>query len=479
LLTRLLILWNRFTTGLRRLYLKDKFFKWLAGIAVLSVLTFNLPYFLGSLIPGLDPGRGDILDNSGSAWLFILPVGFLIALLAITGWEIYQLFQPKVPIAAHRRLPKVLSLGDETAVRIELGNLSALDLRLIITDELPVQLQRRNLEIETELRPRQRRAVSYLIRPTERGSYLFGAINLFLETGRGFVQRRFIIEQAAELPVYPSIIQMKEFELKALSTSVPAPGMRKMRRLGKSYEFDQIKNYVRGDDYRSINWRATGRRHELMVNQYEDERSQQIYCVIDKSRSMHMPFNGLSLLDHSINASLALSNVVLRKHDRAGLITYSDKIGTVLPADSKSTQLQRIIQALYREREREVENNPELLYYATRKFISGRSLILLFSNYESNYALERALPMLRRIHANHLLVVILFENTEIRDSLYDAAPTVTDIYRQSTARRFLYEKQMLAQRLRQYGVQVILTRPEELTVNTINKYLELKKRGMI
>ncbi|MEL6273710.1 MAG: DUF58 domain-containing protein, partial [Bacteroidota bacterium] len=156
-----------------------------------------------------------------------------------------------------------------------------------------------------------------------------------------------------------------------------------------------------------------------------------------------------------------------------------DKVGTVLRADSKSTQLQAILQALYREKERETENNPELLYYATRKFISGRSLLLLFSNYESEYALDRALPMLRRIHANHLLVVILFENTEIRESSEERANNIGEIYHQSTARYFIYEKQMLAQRLRQYGIQVILTKPEELTVNAINKYLELKKRGMI
>ena len=99
-----------------------------------------------------------------------------------------------------------------------------------------------------------------------------------------------------------------------------------MRRIGHSYEFEQIKNYVRGDDYRSINWKATSRRGHLMVNQYEDERAQQVYNIIDKSRSMKMPFNGMSLLDYAINTSLVISNVALQKHDRAGLMTFSDKM---------------------------------------------------------------------------------------------------------------------------------------------------------
>ncbi|MEL6140004.1 MAG: DUF58 domain-containing protein [Bacteroidota bacterium] len=447
--------WNNFRTGLSRLYLNDRLFIGLGSLIVLAVLAYAFP------------------------WLLFLPIIGLAGLLGALGFDIWQLYNRRLRIGVHRRLPKVLSLSDEMTVSIEIGNLSPIPLSAIIIDELPVQLQRRDLEITASLKPKQRKSLKYRIRPTERGAYLFGDINVFLQTALGLVQRRFIIAQSAELPVYPSIIQMKEYELKAFSTSVPAPGMRKMRRLGKSYEFDQIKNYVRGDDYRSINWRATGRRNELMVNQYEDERSQQIYCIIDKSRSMLMPFKELSLLDYAINASLALSNVILKKHDRAGLITFSDKVGTVLRADSKSTQLQAILQALYREKERETENNPELLYYATRKFISGRSLLLLFSNYESEYALDRALPMLRRIHANHLLVVILFENTEIRESSEERANNIGEIYHQSTARYFIYEKQMLAQRLRQYGIQVILTKPEELTVNAINKYLELKKRGMI
>lgn len=448
-------LWQNFRLGLNRLYLNDRLFMGLVVVAVLAVLAYAFP------------------------WLVFLPVLAMAVLVGALGYDIWQLFSGKLRLVAHRRLPKVLSLGDETSVRIEIGNLSNLPLKATVIDELPEQLQVRDLEIVAELTPRQRKSLSYSIRPTSRGAYHFGALNIYLETALGLIQRRFIIDQPAELPVYPSIIQMKKYAQLALSVSVPAPGMRKLRRMGKSYEFDQIKQYVRGDDYRSINWRATSRRNELMINQYEDERAQQIYCVIDKSRQMHMPFNGLTLLDYAINATLALSNIVIRKHDRAGVITFSDKIGTALRADGKTTQLQLIMQALYREKAREGESNPELLYFASRKFISGRSLLLLFSNFESSYALERALPTLRKISTNHLLVVVLFENTEIRDGLENRATNLHEIYFQSTARHFLYEKQMLAQRLRQYGIQVILTRPEELTANTIGKYLELKKRGMI
>ncbi|MEZ5054237.1 MAG: DUF58 domain-containing protein [Chitinophagales bacterium] len=102
-----------------------------------------------------------------------------------------------------------------------------------------------------------------------------------------------------------------------------------MRKIGHSYEFEQIKNYTSGDDIRSINWKATGRRNQLMINQYGDEKSQQIYSILDKSRAMNMPFNGLSLLDYAINTTLVISNTALHKDDKAGLLTFNEKWATL------------------------------------------------------------------------------------------------------------------------------------------------------
>jgi uncharacterized protein (DUF58 family) len=135
--------------------------------------------------------------------------------------------------------------------------------------------------------------------------------------------------------------------------------------------------------------------------------------------------------------------------------------------------------SLYKEKERVLEANYELLYYASRKLITGRSLIMLYTNFESMYALERVLPILRRINTFHLLVVVFFENTEIRDFVDQEVNTMEDIYHQTIAHKFLHEKARMVQILRQYGIQAILTPPEELTINTINKYLELKSRGLI
>ncbi|MEM9918059.1 MAG: DUF58 domain-containing protein [Bacteroidota bacterium] len=412
--------------------------------------------------------------------LFPVAQTALVLAIALTLLDILLLFNKRrVRVRVRRRLPKVLSLGDQNAVRLEITNRSNQPLHLNIIDELPFQFQKRDFNYHLKLAPEEQQVLVYDLKPVERGEYKFGNINVFMASNIGLVQRRYQHQYDMQVAVYPSIIQMKNFELRAFDRISHQNGIKKMRRLGHSYEFEQIKNYVRGDDYRSINWKASGRRAQLMVNQYEDERAQQVYCIIDKSRSMRMPFEGLSLMDYAINTSLVLSNIILQKHDKAGLLTFSDKIGTTIKADRKANQLNKILHSLYKEKERPKEANYELLYHSARKLIKGRSLLLLFTNFESSFALERVLPVLRRINNLHLLVVVFFENTEIRDFTEQTVTTTEDIYLQTIAQKFLAEKSQMVQKLRQYGIQAVLTRPQDLSINTINKYLELKSRGLI
>ena len=237
--------------------------------------------------------------------------------------------------------------------------------------------------------------------------------------------------------------------------------------------------YVKGDDIRHINWKATARRQSVMVNRFETERSQAVYCVICKNREMLMPFNGLSLMDHAINTSLAVSNVALHKYDKPGLITFSDRIGSTLRASRESTQLKRIMNALYNEKERETEANYALLESGLRKLSPNRSLLFLFINFESSYALDRALPYLKSISKRHLLVVVFFRNVEIEAHTHDRAKDIKEIYSRTIAQRMVNEKEAMRRKLQQAQIQTILTNPDTLSMVTVEKYLELKGRGSI
>ncbi|MCB9353478.1 MAG: DUF58 domain-containing protein [Lewinellaceae bacterium] len=437
------------------MYLSNRFFWLFGGIIVL----FALAYPFG--------------------WLFPLTLTAFIAAVAVLLTDIFLLYRRRPQISCRRALNPVFSLGDPNPVEWHMENHDKVWFHITVTDELPVQFQRRDFGIRLPLPPFTPHTAVHDLTPLTRGVYAFGQINVFTATRLGLVERRLVFGQPENVTVYPSIIQMKRYELFALRHIARETGIKKMRRIGHSYEFEQIKNYVQGDDYRSINWKASSRRSALMVNQYEDERSQQVYCIIDKSRAMKMPFEGLSLMDYAINTSLAISNIILKKQDKAGLLSFSDVIGSTLKAERDTSQLRRIMEALYREKERPGESNYELLYEAVRRLIGVRSLLLLFTNFESMYALERALPSLRRLNRFHLLVVVFFENTEIRRLAQEEVFRTADIYRQTLARQFLLEKKEMVYKLRQYGIQAVLTKPEDLTLHTINKYLELKSRGLI
>jgi uncharacterized protein (DUF58 family) len=436
-------------------YLSKRFFYLFGSITVLFAAAYAAPILLPM-----------------AKMTFFLAVALVLA-------DASMLYLGGLNVTCTRTTSSKWSLSDPNPVALDLYNPSRFYLYYVLHDELPAQLQRRDHTMEGALAPDRHQHLTYDIRPFTRGVYEFGYVQIFVSTALGLLERRLERAEPEEVAVYPSIIQMKAYELRAMKHIAQDSGIKKIRRVGHSYEFEQVKNYVEGDDYRSINWKASSRRHTLMVNQYEDERSQQVYCLIDKSRSMLMPFGGMSLLDYSINTTLAMSNIILKKQDKAGLLSFSDVIGATHKAERDHGQLRRITESLYRERERPVESNFELLYEAVRRLVTGRSLLLLFTNFESKYALDRAMPTLRRLQANHLLVVIFFDNTEIRQLSQRPVERTLDIFEQTAARQFLHERKEMAARLRQYGIQSILTRPEDLTIHTINKYLELKSRGMV
>ena len=178
---------------------------------------------------------------------------------------------------------------------------------LEIIDEIPFIFQKRDVDFQVKLGANEGKTVTYHLRPTHRGVYSFGHIRVFVTGKIGFISRRYTCAESLDIKVYPSYLMLHQYELLAISDNLTELGIKRIRRVGHHTEFEQIKEYVKGDDYRTINWKASARRHGLMVNVYQDERSQQIYNVIDKGRVMQQAFRGMTLLDYAINASLVLS----------------------------------------------------------------------------------------------------------------------------------------------------------------------------
>ena len=389
------------------------------------------------------------------------------------------LYANKKGIYAYRVAPNRLSNGDENEIKIFLENNYSFDVKCEIIDEIPFEFQIRDLLFKVKVDASSNRVFNYSLRPVKRGEYNFGSTNIYASSPIGFVKRRYSFQGAKIVPVYPSYVQMKKYELMAISNRLTEAGVKRIRRIGHSMEFEHIKEYVRGDDYRTINWKATARKANLMVNHFEDEKSQQVYSVIDISRVMKMPFEGMSLVDYAINSSLVISSIAMNKLDKAGIITFSNKVNNILPADRQARQMQKIQEALYNQKTDFLESDFEILTSAILQKISHRSLILLFTNFETLNALQRQLAYLRKLSQTHLVIIIFFMNTELFQLIDKPAATVEDIYHKTIAEKFAFEKRLIVKELARYSIQSILTTPQNLSVNTINKYLELKARGLI
>lgn len=405
-------------------------------------------------------------------------VAFVLLCVAFVV-ELLTLFSSSKGVQGSRKMAERLSNGDDNDITLHLSNYYTRSVRVDIVDEIPHQFQVRDILFSLTLQSGEQKSLTYQLRPVKRGEYSFGHINIFVFGPLGFLKRRIQMPEDRMVPVYPSYIQMRKYELIAISNKLTEAGIKKIRRIGHNLEFEQIKKYIAGDDVRTINWKATARRGDLMVNHYQDERMQQIYCLIDKGRVMQMPFKGLTLLDYAINASLVISNIAIKKSDKAGLATFQDKVNTFLPASRVNNQIASILQVLYNQKTSYRESDFSALYSVIRKRVTQRSLLLVFTNFETLFGLQRQLSYLQNLSKRHLVVVIFFENTELKSLIEDTPVTTEGIYQKAVAEKFSYEKRLIVQELRKHGIQSILTSPEKLTINTINKYLELKARNMI
>jgi len=321
--------------------------------------------------------------------------------------------------------------------------------------------------------------IRYFLRPTERGEYDFGLIRIFVSSPISLLQRRFSLGQPRQVKVYPSYLMLTRYELLAISNNLTELGIKKIRRVGNHTEFEQIRDYVTGDDFRLINWKATARTSRLMVNVYQDERSQQVFSIIDKGRVMQQAFRGMTYLDYAINASLVLSYMAMRKEDKAGIVTFSSRFEDFVPASRHAGHMQNILEILYRQQTRFAESDYSALVDGVNLHVGKRSLLVLYTSFANRVSMERQLPYLLQLNRRHRLLVVFFEDDEVKDYLATRPDSDEEYYRHVIAEQFAYEQRLIVSSLKQRGIMALLTTPEKLSVDVLNKYLEIKVRELL
>jgi uncharacterized protein (DUF58 family) len=415
---------------------------------------------------------------------FFVPVFFdiskvlLFILVVLIFVDIFILYNTKNAVTINRVLPERLSNGDENKITLHISNLYPFNAHVSIIEELPYQFQKRDFIFNKVLSSKEKKIIYYNLKPTERGVYNFGNSNVYASSPLQLATKKYVLSEEKEVKCYPSFLKLREFDFNAFSNNAVAYGTKKIRKIGHSLEFEQIKEYVSGDDIRTLNWKATAKRNQLMINQFVEEKSQPVYAIIDKGRAMQMQFNGLTLLDYAVNATLAISNVILRKQDKAGMLSFSTKLEDWVVAEKRNSQMSLISEALHTIKTDFSESDFSTLYAVVKRKITHRSLLILYTNFETMDGLNRQLSYLRALAKNHLVLVVFFKNTELDALINTKATTIEEVYDTVIAEKFMYEKKRIVNELKKYGIQSVLTKPEELTGNTIHKYLELKSRGL-
>ena len=397
----------------------------------------------------------------------------LIAILFIL--EIVLLYY-KNGIDASRVCAHRFSNGDDNKIEVRVESSYHIALKLSVIDEAPVAFQRRDISFSLKLKPLEGKTIVYYLKPVKRGVYGFGKIRVFVSSIIGLLQRRFTCGEEQEIEVYPSFLMLNNYELLAISDRLNEQGIKKIRRIGNNTEFEQIKDYVNGDDYRTINWKATARRNKLMVNVYSEEKSQQVINVIDKGRVMQQAFDGMTLLDYAINASLVLSYIAMRKEDKAAVVTFEKQFDSFVKPDRGKKHMTNILENLYGQETTFGESDFSSLCVNMRRFVTKRSLLIVYTNFFGENALFRQLSYLKQLSKHHVVLVVFFKDQELENYSHQPKRDMQDYYCHAVAEQVAIDKQKIITILRSNGIYALLTSPQQLTVDVINRYIEMKAK---
>jgi uncharacterized protein (DUF58 family) len=439
--------------------------------------------FLSSLYPGSHFLYGLAIAVILLVTAFALDFPPWAGLLIIGSWlilllrEIYVLYGSGGGITGSRILSDRLSNGDENTIEIKLSNYYYQAINITVLEELPFQFQIRNQVWKEKILGPKEIKWTYHLRPVMRGKYQFGNTLVYVSTRWQLWERKFVLPTQKEHAVYPSFLQMSRYELLAFGNQTSERGLRKLPRRGVGLEFDQIKKYHLGDDPRQINWRASARQGELMVNNYTEEKSQNIYQVVDKGRLMQFPFEGMYLLDYAINSALMLSNIVLKKGDKAGLVCFDKVVSAHVAASRPRITLHHILEKLY-HLDTEIQNADHArLASWSLQHLSQRSVLFIYTHFVNYESYLRKEKYIHSLSTRHLVIVIMFTNTGVNELIYRKTKSSREIYEQVLAEQQAVDQMRIQRRLRSLGVECVLTTPQNLSVDSLNKYLELKAIG--
>ena len=329
------------------------------------------------------------------------------------------------------------------------------------------------------LTPRTTTTLAYIVRPPRRGDYHFGNTHLRWLGPLGLVIRQSQFATAAGVKVYPNLLDIRRYELLARKGQLAELGFRRRRLLGSGTEFERLRDYAPDDDFRRIDWNAMARKGKPITREYETERSQNIVVLLDVGRLMRTPVNDLAKVDYAINATLMLSYVAGLRGDKVGVLVFADEVLSYLPPKSGKGQFYRLLATLYGIQSQPIEANYARAFAYLGAKHKKRSLIILFTDVASGVAERSVVAQVAPLAARHVPLLVAMSDPEIARLATQPPAASARTYQRAVAEQMLDERAITMRALRQRGVNTLDVPANQLTIEVVNRYLELKSRGRI
>lgn len=454
---------------------------------------------LALLIPAL------LLLAAVAPFLTTVAVAYAFVLLLLT-WLDRRSAGKADQFRVERLHDQKLSLGVPNPVRLEIESRALRPHHLTIRDEPPVgfiliasptdsiesndpSAQKPNLATQTlPVAPRETVTMTYYVRPLQRGDFQFGDINLRWLGPLKLYARQAVIPASRAVKVYPNIYEIRRYELLVRRDQLAEMGLHNVRLRSEGTAFESLRDYTPDDPYRFINWKATARRGKPISTDYEPERNQRVVIMLDVGRMMRGAIRvddpggeswNMAKVDFVINSTLLLSYVASRKGDQVGLLVFADQVKQFVPPEPGNAHFQKLLEAMYALGSEPVEADYARAVSFLRARQKKRALVVMFTDLSGARASENLLAHMPRLAPSHLPLLVTIRDPVLDQEAQQVPQESESVYRRAVAEQLIDERRLVLDNLRRRGVLTLDVDAAHLSIDVVNRYLQLKNRQLI
>lgn len=432
------------------------------------------PKFFLFLALGFVPIIAGVFDPS----LFHFALACNGGVVAVTLLD-FLLLRSQRGLKLRRNVATVVSIGVPFEVGIIAENPSPRPMRLTVKDTPPHEFEVADRVVTLHLAPNATDSRAYTARANLRGTFRFPELFYRLRGVTGLCELQGRLPCPDTVKVYPNVKTLSQVELAIAQSSRLQYGLRLARVLGEGREFESLRPYMRDDDYRWIDWKATARKSQLTSREFESERNQRLLILLDAGRLMSPRIGDLTRLDYAVNAAAMLCQVGLMKGDMVGMQVFANDVLSYLPPEHGRGQLVRLVETLFQAQPRRFESDYAMAFAQVARRNSRRSLVVCFTDLIDAEASRTLIQNMLRLLPKHLPVCVTISDSDLLAARHQMPRVVNDVFEKVAAMEVWEDYRRALGQLECRGVSVVNVPANELTTATINRYLEIKARGLL